>query len=118
MAVIVFSRSSPTGFTERESMLPHPPCACCQPFLDTFGTWTILEWSRLGSPIPGGCRGVPPASPAHLATAGFPRGKGEGRVGNEADEIQGRLFGSTPETAGSGLTSKGGPGPFGAGSRK
>ena len=54
---------------------------------DTFGMSTILEWWRLVPRSRAVAGAIPPAIPAHLATVGFPRGKGEG-AWNEADEIQ------------------------------
>ncbi len=32
----------PSGFMERDGVLPHAPCACCQALLDTFGVSTIV----------------------------------------------------------------------------
>ena len=80
MAVIVRGWWIPSGFTERDGVLPHPPCACRQLFLDTFGTPTILEWWRLGSPLPGGCRGDPACHPCPLAGGRASTREGRGRA--------------------------------------
>ena len=93
LAVIVFGRWILSGLTERDGVLPNAPRAAVRYFRHVRDVhYSGMVEARF--PFSGGCRGIPPAIPAHLATDGFPRGKGECEgAWNEADEIRGRLFG-------------------------